>query len=207
MTPHTNGQGALKALTSPAFDNVGTGFVSAAASTMSWTHTPVTGNYVLVWISTSSFATISSCTFGGRNMTLLGSVDHDNIPALGSTYVYGLADSSRTSQTVNVTFSQGCSCRGNSASYASVKSVGAPTTGFNYSANPSLAMTCSAQQVMLCGFGTYSAPFTGYSGGSQVFAENTSGASLILLTFSAATTTFHATASADYWGAVGVVLA
>lgn len=190
-----------------AFNAVGTGGSSAGGSP-SWTHTASAGAYVIVGIVNANSAVVSSVTYGGTSMSLLGSIGVNNAPGNGHVFLYGLAGVSSGSQTVVVTPSSPCNIAGNSVSYTGVTSVGSAQTAF--ASGTSLSQSTSgggSANLTAQVFGWGSSPTGSVYSATQRYNLHGSNGGLVIGDSSTANTTFTATLSASAaWGGAAVVL-
>jgi hypothetical protein len=195
----------------PLFDAVGAGASSTSVG-ISWSHTATAGAHVFVAVSTgTSSAAISSVTYGGTAMTVLGSIANNNNSTQGITYLYHLAAVTGGAQTVTVSNSHPMT--GNSVSYTGVTSVGTPQTVFGSTSPFTQSVTCSTGQIILQSFGQTgyalgNSDITAYSGGTGRYRFPGTGASQPSLTISDATasTTFTATATSGNTNYAGIAV-
>ena len=195
----------------PAFDAIGTGS-SGTSATQSWTHTATAGAYVLVAIQTrDATPSVSSITYDGNVMTLLGAVDSggDTVRPL---YLYGRANVAGGAKTVAVTMAgtqDSVSCQ--SVSYTGVNSVSAATTTSGTGTSQSQAVTVGAGQraVQVFGFvnSTTGTGTVSPSGGTNRYAGSAVNTTKLSISDATASTTFTATSNnTTDWGGIYITL-
>jgi hypothetical protein len=190
-----------------AFDAVGSGGSANDASTMSGTHAATSGAQMLAYVSVFGSNTVSSITYGGTAMTLLGSVDLDNNSNDGILYLFGLSDAPSGSKTVDVTLSAATEATFCTVSYVGVGSVGTPATTFGAGTSLSQSLTCWSGQVISQAFGTGSTLSASF-GGTERFLDNVASLIGLVIQDSPSSATFTATSGSfgDEWAGIGVVL-
>jgi hypothetical protein len=187
-------------VTVPAFDAVGgTGTINTT-TTGSETHTGTAGATVLGIIEISAGVTISSFTFGGISMPLVGSVPLNNTSSLLA--IYQLTGAPGGTQTVTVTSSGVAVSTFTTVGYTGVNSVSPIVTVYGTGSSQSQSATDSANQIIVQAFGIHSGTaFSALAGGTVRF-----NAAHLAIQESASSTTFTATNTADIWAGAYVVL-
>ena len=173
------------------FDALGAGNAATGVSTArSWSHTATAGTAVVVGLSCwTGGATITSVTYGGQAMTLIGLHRWNNASGNGYVALYGLAGVAGGTQTVTVNANTSAWMAANSVSLHA-SSVGAPQTAHGNGIPMSQAATCDTGEMLVQIFGTDD-DINSPSGGTMRW----SGANQARLRISTATesTTFTAT--------------
>jgi hypothetical protein len=191
-----------------SYDATGAGNKAVSGSSISWSHT-IAGNYVVAYAATgASTPTTVTATCGGVSMTLLAKQGYNNTGTNGSLYMFGLFGPGSGAKTITVTFSTAPTYSlGNSVSYKNVVRVGTPVAVYGNSSTVSNTMTCLPNQMLINGFGEYTATsFTSPSGGTTRYNDVES-ITCCLIQDSGASTTFSANmASAYNWAGIGAVL-
>lgn len=198
-----------------AFDaNIGTP-LTGLGSSPSGTFTAASGADVFVAISTaaSSSHSISSITYDGNAMTLVGSLAHNSTSANGKTFLYrAAAAGTGTSKTVAVTFSTSVYYCINATSYTGVASIGTATTHFGNSTSPSTgSVSCVSGEMILAVIGsggTTGTALTSPSGGTgRCNVASSPAYAALVVRDSTSTATFSATLGATViWSTVELVL-
>lgn len=204
-----------------AFDAVAssTGTSATTPSTtpwLTWTHTAGTGGGTVIvglaWGSTSFPPTITSITYGGNAMTLLGSIATNNTSTNGGVLLYGITGQASGANTVLVKTSADPTnvMIGNSVSFTGAASFGTAVTAFGNGASASVTVNGTASGNVVAGVeahGTNTA--VSYTSGTQRFddevsaatgASNLSGATIA----AGGSVTLTDTIATDAWGAVAV---
>lgn len=199
-------------LAPPVYDAVGAG--AAHGASISWSHTGAAGAYVLVPIAYSfSLAALSSVTYGGTPMPLLGSVHYDANP--DALVLYGLANIPGGAQTVDVTFNTTAYCCANSISYTQALSAGNVQSITGSGAVLSQQVSCLPNQLavqvfanasighgILSSFGGGVHRYYGYDGTGGYYRDGVSISDAV----GGATFTAADSSSSDNWAALSVVL-
>jgi hypothetical protein len=201
-----------------AFSAKANGF-NGFSTAVSWSHTAVAADYVVVDVVVGGGAPPTAVTYGGTAMTALSSVLSSN--STFGQYRYGIVDGTGGAKTVSVTGTAAGGMVGSSDSYANVGSVGASTTvAFTTGTAASQTVTYgSAGQMIVQSFGGYNTSasgvqFTSPSGGINRYNGSDGGSGALgnragLCTSDAtATTTFTATGSSLIagWTAIATIL-
>jgi hypothetical protein len=206
-----SGHGALSAVTKPPvmFDAVGTGALSAGgsgSSSISWTHDAAADSYVIVGITSNGTVAITTMTYGGQPMSLLGSQETNNTSNESTIYFYGLANPPTGSQTVLAVFASPTASVGNSVSYLNVNSVGTVQTVFGTGTTTSQTVTCTSEQMIVQAFDAWA--FGGSiapSGGTNRSILERS-FSRVAISDATVSTTFTAAINSSDWAGIAVVL-
>ena len=143
----------------PMFDKAGSGSSIVNGTVLSWQHNSTAAAYVVVWFSTAPGSTVSSVTYGGESMTLLGDTATPDVVLRA----YGLADVAGGNATVTVTFASATSAAGGSESYTGIGNVLTPAEYTGLAPGTTPAVDCDPGQIIVCGFasGGTSASMTG----------------------------------------------
>lgn len=176
-----------------AFDAVAAGNHGATA-TLTWSHTAVAGAYVVVPVIWLSNPTISSITYAGTAMTLLGSQFTNNSSANGCLALYGLAGVAGGAQTVTVTLSSAVNASADSVSYTGVSSAGSPTYNFGSGSPLSQSATCTPGQMIVQAFG---------QNGTTAFSSPTGGTNRVLIQQASARLSISDSTSSTTFGVTG----
>lgn len=185
-----------------AYDATGAGSTGTASSG-TWSHTATAGAYVLVFVTTTTSVTVSSVTYGASAMSVLGSVNLNNVLSNGVLTLLGLASAPSGAQTVTVNMSAAHSYSANSVSYLNVGSVGAAATAFGSGGTASMTVSDSSGQMIVCGLGDHA--FTSVAGGTQRYLTGGGVVGTTLILDSVSSSTLSAAAS-GVWAGIAVVL-
>jgi hypothetical protein len=193
----------------PTFDAVGAGAHGTFATTSSYSHIAAAGTYAIVDVLTDRTATISSVTFGGVAMSVIGGpLTPTGISGNASYARYGLANVTGGTQSVAITVSASTYINSCSLTYKNVHSVGAAQTLNTGTAGTALSqsVTCTSVQVIVQSFGeSHNYAITGTSGGTNRY--NQLGFSALCMSDATASTTFTGTVAASVtWAAIATVL-
>ena len=189
---------------------------SGAGTSWSFSHTASAGDYVIVDIASDRNTAISSITYGGTAMTLLGSVYHGNNSTYGVLYRYGIASVPGGAQTVAITQNTGAWCEANSVSYKNVGTVGTTQSVYGTGTSVSQSATCNTGERIVQSFayglggGTaISNALSGLTGGTlrfnQVSVQYNTGALALQDSGSSATFTGTLSTSRNWSGLVTVL--
>jgi hypothetical protein len=190
-------------VTIPAFDAVGGTGSTTLGSTASETHTGTAGATILGIVETGS-ATITSLTFGGITMPLVGSIPLNNAASLLA--IYQLTNAPGGAQTVTATMpgSPGAFTF-TTVGYTGVNAVSPIVTVYGTGSSLSQSATDSANQIIVQAFGSHTggATWTALGGGTTVRLN----AAHLAIQESGSSTTFTATSNnPDIWAGAYVVL-
>lgn len=194
----------------PSFDAVGVGYNGNAAS-FTFNHTGAVGAYLIVDISIFNAPDVTSCTYDGVAMTLLGVQYVANSAGYGTLVRYGMPSIPGGTRTVAVVLTGAQHVTAGSVSYANVASVGTTVKTYG-STELAQNVTCGAGQRIVQGFAcrqatTLLAPTGGTSRGSGGHLSSGTYYAELLISDATVTTNFTATATASsYWAGMATPL-
>jgi hypothetical protein len=197
-------------LTQVIFDSVAAG-TSTVGTSSSHTHTAALNSYAIQIIATGNATSVMTASYGGSAMTLLGTVDDNNINSDGSLYVFGKAVTTGGLNTSAASWTGSSWYYSTTISYRGVASIGTPVTtngsGSALSQGPVAAPPAGGVILQIFGQGSgASGAFTSLSGGINRFNQYGSFAGLAINEASASAT-FVATGSAsDTWSGLALAL-
>lgn len=171
-----------------------------AFGTGSWTHTAAAGSYVIVDVTMGGNSAVTSVSYGGVAMTLLGERAYNNTASQGWLRRYGLAGVAGGAQTIEIVKGGFNWSVAASISVVNVGSVGATTAAHGNGASLSQGpVTNPSGGMVVQSFSKNGAPgntaFTTVSGGTNRVNRSGGGANSMALAISTAdaTATFGAT--------------
>lgn len=141
------------------YDSIGAAFagVTTAGVAKTFTHTAAAGADVFFALTTYRQDTVSSVTFAGNAMTLVGSYNHNNNngSTVGTSFLYRLAGGGTgSSATASFTCALAQWAVANTISYTGVGSVGTPQYAYGSTTAISTgSVTCGSGQVILAALG------------------------------------------------------
>lgn len=185
-------------------DFIGPGLPTVLNSSGSFTHTASAGAYVVVDIMCDRPMTMSSVTYDGNAMTLLGTVSFSGIGGNATLFRYGIANVAAGTKTI--AFNGGGISAWTAASSVSIKGVEAISTTTAMSANgssPTQGVACQPGQLIIQGFGSTSV-FNTVTGGLNLHDSMSSNAG-VALNAADKSTTFNASSTGVNWGGLATV--
>ena len=200
------------------YDATGTGANSGAGTTtsLSWTHTATAGADVFAIFSRSAGGrVVTSVTYGGTAMELVGNISVNNDSNTAITFVYRLTNAPSGTKTVTATWTGGAYASANSVSYLNVGPLGMIGTSGAYGngLTASQTVTTTDSQALILNVQSH------YCGGVDTFVSSSGGTQrsqilpsskymnqVIQDSTSSATFTSTVTTTNTYWGSFSLVL-
>lgn len=200
------------------YDATGTGANSGAGTTtsLSWTHTATAGADVFAIFSHSAGGgVVTSVTYGGTAMELVGNISVNNDSNTAITFVYRLTNAPSGTKTVTATWTGGAYASANSVSYLNVGPLGMIGTSGAYGngLTASQTVTTTDSQALILNVQSH------YCGGVDTFVSSSGGTQrsqilpsskymnqVIQDSTSSATFTSTVTTTNTYWGSFSLVL-
>ncbi len=200
--------GAIESIVSPNapsgvyYDNVGAGYVANVVSSGSWNHTATSGAYVVVDLCITSAVTVTSMTYDGNAMTLLGMANFNS--GSGTLFRYGISNVASGTKTVSFTLNASGWATGSSTSIMGVGAVSSTTPVSGSSSSPTQGASCQPGQIIIQAFGSTS-NMTTLTGGANLYTGQTANSD-ISQSIAGGPTTFNSSVTGATWGGLVTVL-
>ena len=189
------------------FDNVSSATDNYTAASYSWSHTATAGATAYVIVNHYYYvASITSVTYDGTPMTLIGSINYYS--PYGAMYLYKLANVPGGAKTVAVNSSATVYSSAICITVNNVTTTGTPVATTVVGQTDSRSLTCPAGGLVMQAFGgLQSYPVTPTGGTLRANIKTASNFFGTCASTASATTTFGVTMSiSEYVGGIGVVL-